>query len=51
MKDIIMRRSIHVPSGVRLHRRRHGLHDETGQFGGAGDGSFHVVYTFPVHCN
>jgi hypothetical protein len=28
-----------------------GLHDETGQLGGAGDGSFNVIYTFPVHYN
>jgi hypothetical protein len=28
-----------------------GLHDETGQLGGAGDGSFTIIYTFPVHYN
>lgn len=28
-----------------------GLHDETGQLGGAGDGSFNILYAFPVHYN
>jgi hypothetical protein len=28
-----------------------GLHEESGQLGGAGDGSFNVICTFPVHYN